>query len=209
MFGPQWQGSAVDFATARQRTDAVLARPEFRHVTEEAYWQLLLARFTGWVRHLFAGAHGFGRFAAWIGPVIEWGFCLALMVGALLWGMRVLRRQRLKIALDAPAAVRDQNEAVRRWTEAARGAADAGEWREAVHALYWACVVELEGRKVWRQVRERTPREYLRLLGEGSPYMRSVRGLTHLLERIWYGLAEAERGDYERAAELYDEVRGV
>ena len=141
--------------------------------------------------------------------MLEWAFCLALLLGAALWGMRLLRRQRLRIALEAPAVARGWDEAVRLWAEAARAAADRKQWREAVHALYWACVVELEGRKVWRQVRERTPREYLRLLGEDSPYLRPVRGLTQLLERIWYGLGAAERGDYERALALYDEVRGA
>ena len=132
---------------------------------------------------------------------------LGVAVGAVLWGLRLMRQQRLAIASDGPAKVREWEEASRRWAEGAREAAEQGDWREAVHSLYWASVVELEGRRVWRQARGRTPREYLRLLEAGSKYVGPVRGLTQLLERIWYGLGVAEQRDYERARALYDEVR--
>jgi hypothetical protein len=200
---------AVEFGKTRAAADAVLARGEFRAVTEEAFWQRVMARLAGWLRRVFSGASKLGRYAAWLGPALEWGGVLTMCVGAVLWGLRVLRRQRLAIALEAPAAMREWEEVSRRWAEAARAAAEAGEWREAVHSLYWASVVELEGRKVWRQSRGRTPREYLRLLEAGSPYYGPVRGLTGLLERIWYGLAEAGRGDYEQALALYESVRSA
>ena len=183
------------FQKARRSADEVLARPEFRHVAETAYWRMVMARVGRWFDRLFTGAAGLGRYAWWIGPALEWGFVLAIAIGALLWGQRVIQRQRLAIALEGPRAVgRDWDEASRRWAEAAKAAAEGGEWREAVHALYWASVVELEGRRVWRQTRGRTPREYLRLLEAGSPYARPVRALTQMLERIWYGLGAAERG---------------
>jgi hypothetical protein len=200
----------VDFGKARMKADAVLARGEFRAVTEESFWQRAMARFAGWLRRVFSGAVRLGRYAAWIGPALEWGFVLAVCVGAILWGLRVLRRQRLAIALEGPAArIREWEEVSRRWAEAAHAAAEAGEWREAVHSLYWASVVEMEGRKVWRQSRVRTPREYLRLLEAASPYYGQLRGLTGLLERVWYGLAEAGRADYEQALTWYESVRAA
>ena len=204
---PAAAGRSAEFATARRGADAVLARAEFRRVAEEAYWRRAMARVSRWLGRLFSGAAGLGKYAGWLVPTLEWGFVLAVAVGALLWGLRVMQRQRLAIAMEASAPVREWEEASRRWAEAARDAAEAGQWREAVHSLYWASVVELEGRRVWRQSRGRTPREYLRLLDAGSPYAGPVRGLTQLLERIWYGLGAAERGDYERARALYDQVR--
>ncbi len=203
------EAKGLDFGVARRGADAVLARDEFRQVQEEAYWRRVMARVGRWVGRLFSGAAGLGRYAGWVVPALEWGFVLAVAVGLGLWALRRMRQQRLAIAMEAPSRMREWEEASRRWAEAARESAERGDWREAVHSLYWASVVELEGRRVWRQSRGRTPREYLRLLETGSPYAGPVRGLTQLLERIWYGLGAAEQGDYERARALYDEVRAA
>jgi hypothetical protein len=201
---------SVDIGRARAGADAVLARGEFRGVTEESYWRRLTARVAGWLGRLFSGAAGLGRWAAWIGPMLEWGFVVAVCVGAGLWGLRVLKRQRLAIAFGGqPASAREWNVASRRWAESARLAADQADWREAVHSLYWASVVELEGRKILRQSRGRTPREYLRLLDAASPCYAPLRSLTGLLEQIWYGLGAAGPGDYERALAWYEQVRAA
>jgi len=44
----------------------------------------------------------------------------------------------------------------------------------------------------------------VRLLQPGSPQQGALRSLTHLFERVWYGLREASDEDYHRARSLFD-----
>jgi len=191
---------------ARAEVNRILALPEFRHVEEVSWWGRLMARFLNW---LSRGVAGVGPYMGWLVPVSEWGAVLLAGAGLLLWARRVQQRQRFAMALEAPKRVGEWQEVSRQWAEAARKAAEAADWREAVHALYWASVVELEGRKVWRQHRGRTPREYLRLLDAGSPYRQPVQQMTQIFERIWYGLRPAAQDDYARVLALYDAMRAA
>jgi hypothetical protein len=65
----------------------------------------------------------------------------------------------------------------------------------------------LEGQRLWRQNRARTPREYVGLLEPGSSRRRVLGGLTGVFERIWYGLRPATGEDYAKASALLDELR--
>jgi hypothetical protein len=47
----------------------------------------------------------------------------------------------------------------------------------------------------------------VRLLEAGSAQQQSLRGLTQLLERLWYGLRDAEKKDYERARTMFEALR--
>lgn len=38
----------------------------------------------------------------------------------------------------------------------------------------------------------------------GSPQQGALRGLTHIFERVWYGLRDAEAHDYEQARGFFD-----
>jgi Domain of unknown function (DUF4129) len=93
------------------------------------------------------------------------------------------------------------------WAKQAEGSARNGDWRDAVHCLYWATIVMLEGRRAWRHNPARTPREYVRLLKPGSAQQGALRGLTQIFERLWYGLRDAGPADYERARSLYESLR--
>jgi hypothetical protein len=93
------------------------------------------------------------------------------------------------------------------WAELARAEAARQDWRAAVHCLYWATIVMMEGRKLWRQNRARTPREYLLLLEPGSRVQQTLRLLTQTFERIWYGLRPAAESDYASALVLFEELR--
>jgi hypothetical protein len=55
------------------------------------------------------------------------------------------------------------------WLEDARKAAAAGQWREAIHFVYWAAISRLESRRLWPADRARTPREYLALVAPEDP----------------------------------------
>jgi Domain of unknown function (DUF4129) len=197
----------VDLKQARRETDSILAGPEFRHVTGNGFWEQLSAKLFSWLGRIFGGVSSLGQRAPWLGPAIMYGFLLLALAGLLVWVLRMLDRQRLAVRLQQPAALTASQETAKSWAALAERAAAAEDWREAIHALYWAIVNELEGRRLWRQNTVRTPREYLRLVPPEAPQHRPLRAFTQQLEHIWYGLAPAARADYERARAAYDELR--
>jgi len=201
--------STVPCQRARSEADRVLAQGEFRHVTANPFWERVLGHIEHWLSRLFGGVDSLGRNAPWLGPLIEWGFLALAMAAVLVWVLRVVQRQRLAIRLEAPEGVTRWQEASRNWAALAESAAARGDWRDAIHSLYWASVTELEGRRVWRQNSARTPREYLRLVQPGSSHARPLRQLTQSFEQTWYGTAPAVRGDYDHALALYEELRSA
>jgi Domain of unknown function (DUF4129) len=207
--GVKAAASTVPFERARADADGVLARAEFKHVTKNSFWDELLGRFFAWMSRMFGGVSTLGRKNPWLGPLVEVGFVTLALAGLLVWVRRVMARQRLAIKMESPAAMAQWKETSRSWATLAEAAAADGEWREAVHSLYWASVTELEGQRVWRQNNARTPREYLRLVAKDAPQYGPLRVLTQLLERIWYGLAPAAKSDYEKALAVYDELRSA
>jgi hypothetical protein len=181
----------------------VLAGREFRNL-EETPQDSLLEKIGTWLNSLFEGAAKLTAHAAWVGRAIVWGFILAVCVG-LAWGLLQLERRwriRLVPEIERPAAgtasARDWN----LWQEDARRAAAAGEWREAVHFIYWAAISRLEGWRLWPADRARTPREYLALVAAGDPRKASLAVLTGSFERFWYGGRAAEESDYRKAEAL-------
>jgi Domain of unknown function (DUF4129) len=204
---PQGPANNAQFDQARATTNRILAQPEFKTVTDPSEVQREFARIAQWIDDLFNRVATAGRHNPWLLPLLEWGF-FALAVAALLaWGFRVLQRQRLAIAVGPAALAVAHIQESEDWADLARSQAAEQAWRDAVHSLYWATIVMLEGRKFWRPNRARTPREYLRLLEDGSPRQQSLRGLTRIFERIWYGQRPASESDYTRVLALFDELR--
>lgn len=198
-------GGVENFEQARREADAVLARPEFQRDTQPTWWDRLKARFFGWLMKALAGVGRVGEAAPWIGPVLEWLLFLGAAVGLLFFVMRNLARQRLRVALgNATLQTSAWDREAIDWAKQAEEFANAGDWREAVHCLYWAAIVSLEARRAWRHNPTRTPREYLRLLKPGSAQQRGLRGLTRIFERVWYGLREGRAAEYAEARAMYE-----
>ena len=198
-----------EFARARSGVDRILARPEFRTVTEASYLERQMAAVAAWLDRLFSGVSRFGKRSPWVVPAIEWGAIGLAAAGVLIWVWRTMQRQRLAIRVELSTGVEVWRKEADNWAELARVEAERKDWREAVHCLYWATIVMMEGRKLWRQNRARTPREYLALLEPGSAMQQALRGLTQIFERIWYGLRPAGESDYERARVLFEELRAA
>jgi Domain of unknown function (DUF4129) len=198
---------ARDFAHARVTVNAILQHPEFVTVTEQSIWERITARIFLWLDRLFNGVGRFGERSPWIGPVFEWSLIILALTGAAVWAMRILQRQRLRIAMESERRIEPWEEASRNWREQAAEQAARQDWREAVHCLYWASIVMLEGRRFWTPNRSRTPREYVRLLEAGSPRWTLLRSQTQGFERIWYGLLPAQPNDYESALQLHEQLR--
>jgi hypothetical protein len=199
--------SGDTFQRARKQADEVLSRPEFRTVAQESYWEREVARFWQWVDELFGGVSRFGKRSPWLVPLTEWGSITLAAAGVLMWVLRTMQRQRLAVRIESTATAELWQKESDNWAELARSEAARQDWRAAVHCLYWATIVMMEGRKLWRQNRARTPREYLLLLEPGSRVQQTLRLLTQTFERIWYGLRPAAESDYESALVLFEELR--
>jgi hypothetical protein len=198
---------ASSFAEARRHTNVILGHPEFVTVNEQSFWERLIARFYLWLDSLFTDVASFGQRSPWIGPLLEWSFILLALAGLALWAMRTFQRQRLAVRLESTRQLEAWEEVSHNWRRLAEEQASRHEWREAVHCLYWASIVMLEGRRYWTPNRSRTPREYLRLLEAGSPRWALLRQQTRGFERIWYGLNPAARHDYQSALDLHEQLR--
>lgn len=199
----------ANLATARQKAEAILRHPEFATVSEPSLWDKFWARVGLWLDKLFGGVADFGQRSPWIGPLIEWGLLGLALLAIAFWVIRVMQRQRLAVRMESARQFDPWEEAARNWRELADQQAAQGAWREAVHCLYWASIAALEGRSLWAPNRSRTPREYVRLLESGSKRWRLLRQQTQGFERVWYGLREAARHDYESALALHEELRAA
>jgi len=194
-----------NYDAQRQAMDQVLAEREFSALAERpSLRETALEKLGDWLNSLFDSAARFGARAAWLGHLVLWGFIVAVCVG-LVWGLLQLeRRWRIRLvpegvrpAPDAPSA-RDWQ----LWLEDARKAAAAGQWREAIHFVYWAAISRLESRRLWPADRARTPREYLALVAGDDPRKTGLAALTGSFERTWYGGRPAGEPDYRRAEQL-------
>ncbi len=198
-----------EFQRARKKTDEVLLRPEFQTVSQQSYLEREIAKFWQWVAEVFNGVSQFGKRSPWLVPLVEWSSITLAAAGLLAWVLRTMQRQRLAVRVESTARAAMWQKEADDWAELARSEAARQDWRAAVHCLYWATIVMMEGRKLWRQNRARTPREYLLLLEPGSRMQQALRRLTQLFERIWYGLRPAAESDYANALVLFEELRSA
>jgi hypothetical protein len=202
---PGGQAGQKEFARARAAADAVLAQPEFQRKNATTWWDRVTGFFYAWLARMLGGIARAGAAAPWLGPVVIWTLCLSAAAGLVFFVMRNLQRQRLRISLAGAAVAKTAwDREATDWAKQAEEFASGEEWREAVHCLYWAAIVSLESRRAWRHNPTRTPREYVRLLQPGSAQQRSLRGLTQIFERVWYGLREGRAEEYAEARGLYE-----
>lgn len=202
--------AGASFRQARQTANSILAGPEFQAAEGPSWWDRLIARFEDWLGRAFRGMQGVGARNPWIAPVIEWALFGAAAAGLILFVRRSLARQSLRIALsDAAAAVRRSHRDTTDWARMAEERAAAGDWREAVHSLYWAAIVSLEARNAWKPNPTRTPREYPRLLRPGSQAQRHLRDLTGQFERVWYGNHGLDEADFRAAQASFAAIRAA
>ena len=201
----------AEFARAQTALNKILAGAEFRR-PEPSLWDRIKSRILGAIVRVFLGIDRVTTQSPWVGRALEWLLFLAAAVGLLVWVMRTVQRQRLRVAMGGePAKQAAWARETEDWTRQAEQDASKGAWREAIHALYWAAIVHLERRRAWKHNPSRTPREYVRLLKAGSAEQRELRGLTNALEQSWYGQREASaekfgeaRASFERLAEGVD-----
>jgi hypothetical protein len=199
--------AAKAFGHERAVADELLAEPQFQGGAGVTWWDRVKMKMEEWLQQLFEGVVRVGTAAPWIGTLLEWTCYLGAAVGLLFFLLRNVARQRLRVALgDGALKASAWESEAEDWAKGAAEHAEAGEWREAVHCLYWAAIVLLESRRAWRHNPTRTPREYVRLLQPGSAQQTGLRKLTQIFERVWYGLRDAEAGEYAEARALYERL---
>jgi hypothetical protein len=198
--------ATTDHANERGAMRQVLAGRDFRNLETSTARDTLLEKLGEWLNLLWENAAKLQARAAWVGRVIVWGFILAVCVG-LAWGLLQLERRwriRLVPESDGPAAGAASARDWQLWLVDARRAAAAGQWREAIHFVYWATISRLESKRLWPADRARTPREYLALVASEDPRRAGLATLTGNFERTWYGGRAADKSDYSQAEELAD-----
>lgn len=194
----------------RVQRDRVLASKEFQVVHEYSWRERASAWLSERLARIFGGAASLGRIAPWLGKALEWGSLLAAITLLVLWIYRTLDRQRTALGrLSGEVSKREAIEASRAWADLAQIHATNGEWRDAIHCLYWASIVLLEERRTLRRSETRTPREALQLLVVSPQLREPLTEQTVSFERIWYGFAQATQEDYESAQLNYRRVQGV
>lgn len=193
--------AASPHATERATMRQILAGKDFRGLNQVPPQNAFLEKINQWLNGFFAKAANLRPRSPWVGRVLVWGFVIAVCI-ALVWALLQLeRRWRVRLVPDdrEPASGAASARAWQLWLEDARRAAAAGQWREAVHFVYWAAISRLESRRLWPADRARTPREYLALLAAQDPRREGLAALTGSFERIWYGGRAAAEADYRSA----------
>ena len=186
--------AAVDHAQERDAMKQVLSGRDFRNLEAPTARDSALEKLGGWLNGLFASFGKLQAKVAWLGPVLVWGL------------MQLERRWRIRLVplSDGPAAGAASARDWQLYLQDARRAAAAGQWREAIHFVYWASISRLESKRLWPADRARTPREYLSLVAAEDPRRAGLSSLTGSFERTWYGGRAAGESDYVQAEKLAD-----
>jgi hypothetical protein len=201
-------GSApADVAKARGAVNAILATEEFGEAKGPSWWDIQKQKFWNFVEKLIDGVGHLGETVPWLLTALEWTFYLGAPALMLFLVLRAFSKQRLQVSLaDGAALASGWDRESEDWAKLAEASAAAGDWREAVHGLYWAAIVYLEARRAWRHNPARTPREYVRLLKPGSVQQKALRGLTQVFERVWYGFEDVSGEEYAAARQMFAEL---
>ncbi len=190
----------ADHARERKSIATILARREYQGVSETSAWE----RFQEWLENLLARIFGrliaFGARSPWIAFTLR-VLLIGVLCVALVWVLiRLERRARARLVPDAqPAAGAPSAREWQLWFQDAQRMAAQGQWREAIHFLYWAAISRLESKRMWPADRARTPREYLSLFPAADSRRENLTALTRSFEKTWYGGREAAASDFAAA----------
>ena len=196
--------SAPDQSRERAVLQQVLAGREYRDLEDLSAKDSAYEKVGNWLNHIIESAVRASARAPWLGRALVWGFIAAICV-ALIWGLLQLeRRWRVRLVPEDRTPASGAASAIpwQLWLEDARRAAQAGQWREAIHFLYWASISRLESKRLWPADRARTPREYLALVANDDPRQPALATLTGSFERVWYGGRPAHESDYQHAEQI-------
>lgn len=196
-------------ADAKARLQKILAQREFNQGKGgESWWSQMWDQVERWIDWLLD--HTLGRL---LGSGAARTVALYALIGVVflftaVWIVRGMRTMVRSETLNVDA-VFPPGKHWRDWTREASAAASRGDYRAALHSAYWAGVYRLAELGAWKLDRARTPREYLRMIGERAqselaeqnPVGRelALKDLTQGMEASWYGFLPATQQDYDKA----------
>jgi hypothetical protein len=191
-----FENSPVDASPKRVLLNGILASREFQNVHGPTW----LDRFKQRVMDLLLKLLG-RMFESSMIPTISNVVVYTLMGLALLalayWMYRTIRNSAGPETI-LPHSLPVSSKGWKLWMAEARMAADAGNWRDAIHLGYWCGISFLEAQGLWRPDTARTPREYLRLLPSASEHRQTLGTLTRSFELVWYGKQEADANAFSQ-----------
>ena len=185
-----FQAPQSDVSQKRALLDGILAGAEFKNLHGPTWIDRLKQRLTELLIRLLGRVIRASAIPT-IGNVVVYALItLALLVLAY-WMYRTIHHSaELETILRHPLPVSSKEWKI--WMEDARLAAEAGNWRGAIHLSYWCGISFLEAQGLWRPDVARTPREYLRLLPAASEHRATLGALTRSFELVWYGTQPAD-----------------
>ena len=207
--------STPSSSTARTQLEQILKRREFLPAGPPSAMDQLRQKIGQWVLRMFEKLFGSIARHPMGSELLFW----LIIFGVVCWLVTMLVRfwTGRNIALQPIGTIA----AHRSWQEWIRGAQDAasrGEFREAIHLLYWAGITRLEDLSILTIDHTRTPREQLRLLSNpaksgalvaasATPAQRApMVGLTNQLERVWYGRRPASAEDFRECLKHVEDL---
>lgn len=121
------------------------------------------------------------------------------------WKARLARRTKAILEEDEPERTLDE------WLRVAEELTAAGKYREAVRALYLACLLQFDEHRVARFVRHETNWEHLARIeaSERKPAELDFREPTKAFDQIWYGFRVNGVTDVERFRGWYSQIVGA
>lgn len=140
---------------------------------------------------------------------LVWFLLAAAVLAFIVYALRFVSFAKLKhrkakamLADDEPERTLDE------WLALAQSLELEGRYREAVRALYLACLLKFDERNIARFIRSQTNWEHLARI-EGSPRRPSnldFRTPTGAFDRIWYGFKGRGREDVDDFRQYYGRV---
>ena len=130
------------------------------------------------------------------------GFLIYLAVKHIRWQQRVARKASALMEEDEPLRTLDE------WLAEADALQAQGRFREAVRALYLACLLRFDEARVARFQRGQTNWEHLARI-EASPLLAAgldFRTATKLFDRVWYGRIVRGQEDVDKFRAWYLDI---
>jgi hypothetical protein len=195
-----------DLGKTRGTLSAILSESEFARVAQPGLFEKLRDILLEWLSNQLQRV---GR-SGWSSLMTNLLLLSAITIvcAALVWWFtRQIFRQG--ITLPSSGLGHEGTPSARSWQawlEEAHLDAQKGQWREAIHDVYWGAISRLEASGMWPADRARTPREYLNLLAANTERRVDLTLLTRSFERTWYGGRVALKQDFEDACRLLDQL---
>ncbi|HTZ59413.1 MAG TPA: DUF4129 domain-containing protein [Acidobacteriaceae bacterium] len=193
-------------ANIRRQLDSILDSPDYPKAKPPSYLERLWQDFQRWLLRMILSA--MPRSASSTPLYLLELTVIAIPCGLLIWWfVRKLTVQNLGLAREGiPHPTAPSSRPWEEWLQQAQTLAGGGQWRDAVHHVYWAAISCLESRRFWPADRTRTPREYLNLLEANPETFADLSHLTRSFEQTWYGTTPAAENDYDQARAVLQRI---